>query len=589
MEKRKVIELPNEANRVAEEIGNMWQQWDDARAEWKAHTQEVREYVFSTDTSTTANNSLPWKNKTTIPKLCQIRDNLHANYMAALMPNDNWFDWEALGKDGVSKEKKESIKAYMQAKTRTSPFEETLSRLVLDYIDYGNAFADVVYTEETYVTADGEQRISYAGPRLVRISPNDIVFDPTARDFTNAPKVVRTYYTMGELEQRVANEPNQEYLQEALEMAKADRMHLRSAIDDDLADRRNLEIAGLGHSLDYYMSGLVEVLEFEGDVYTDEEYQPNRIVTVIDRRHVLRNIANPAWNGRTSKVHVGWRQRPGNLMAMGPLDNLVGMQYRIDHIENLRADAFDMIAFPVMKIKGDVEDFDYKPAAKIYCDEDGDVDFMHPDVTVLQADTQIAILEQKMEEMAGAPKQAMGFRTPGEKTAYEVQVLENGASRVFQSKINYFERNFLEPALNNMLEVSRRNMTSEVIKVVGNDGAEIFQSITMDDLRADGMLRPIGARHFTEKAQAVQNLSQFFNSAMGQDPSITVHFSGVRLAKAVEELLNLQGYDLVQENVRLEEQATSQQLAQRLSQDAQRRGMIDPQAEPIEEEVMPNE
>jgi hypothetical protein len=41
---------------------------------------------------------------------------------------------------------------------------------------------------------------------------------------------------------------------------------------------------------------------------------------------------------------------------MGPLDNLVGMQYRIDHLENLKADVFDLIAFPPLKIKGYVED-----------------------------------------------------------------------------------------------------------------------------------------------------------------------------------------------------------------------------------------
>ena len=35
-----------------------------------------------------------------------------------------------------------------------------------------------------------------------------------------------------------------------------------------------------------------------------------------------------------------------------------------------------------------------------------------------------------MEEMAGAPKEAMGFRSPGEKTAYEVQRMENAASQV---------------------------------------------------------------------------------------------------------------------------------------------------------------
>ena len=121
---------------------------------------------------------------------------------------------------------------------------------------------------------------------------------------------------------------------------------------------------------------------------------------------------------------------------MGPLDNLVGMQYRLDHLENLKADVFDLIAHHVLKIKGHVEDFDYGPGETIYVGDEGDVEFMRPDVTALNADMQIDRLEAKMEDMVGAPKQAMGIRTPGEKTKFEVQTLDNASSRIFQSKIN---------------------------------------------------------------------------------------------------------------------------------------------------------
>jgi len=50
---------------------------------------------------------------------------------------------------------------------------------------------------------------------------------------------------------------------------------------------------------------------------------------------------------------------------------------------------------------------------------------------------------QIMEEMAGAPKEAMGIRTPGEKTRYEVQSLENRSGRIFNHKVLNFSINFL--------------------------------------------------------------------------------------------------------------------------------------------------
>jgi hypothetical protein len=187
---------------------------------------------------------------------------------------------------------------------------------------------------------------------------------------------------------------------------------------------------------------------------------------------------------------------------------------------------------------------------------------MRPDTTALNADTQIALLENKMEEYAGAPRQAMGIRTPGEKTKFEVQTLDNASSRIFLNKVSYFERNFLEPLLNDMLELARRNMdVSDVVRIVDDEfGAALFETITPEDLNARGKIRPIGARHFASKANQFQNLLNLMNSAVGQDPAVNVHFSGLKIAQVVEELLEIQKFDLVAPNIRVAEQLETQRL-----------------------------
>ena len=114
--------------------------------EWK----ELRNYIFATDTSTTSNQSLPWKNSTTIPKLCQIRDNLHSNYISALFPNDSWMRWEAADQDSATKQKAETIQAYLDNKTRMGHFQTEMSKLLYDYIDYGNAIATVTYEANSH-------------------------------------------------------------------------------------------------------------------------------------------------------------------------------------------------------------------------------------------------------------------------------------------------------------------------------------------------------------------------------------------------------------------------------------------------------
>jgi len=103
---------------LARQLASLYNQWYIQRQSKEAEWRELRNYLFATDTSTTSNSSLPWKNKTTLPKLTQIRDNLHANYMDALFPNDNWLKWEGFSRDDVTMKKRKAIEAYMKNKCR---------------------------------------------------------------------------------------------------------------------------------------------------------------------------------------------------------------------------------------------------------------------------------------------------------------------------------------------------------------------------------------------------------------------------------------------------------------------------------------
>ncbi|RMF65123.1 MAG: hypothetical protein D6746_00850 [Bacteroidetes bacterium] len=251
-------------------------------------------------------------------------------------------------------------------------------------------------------------------------------------------------------------------------------------------------------------------------------------------------------------------------MAMGPLDNLVGMQYRIDHLENLRADVFDQIAHPVVYQRGWVEPWEWGPQEVIYGDAESDVKILAPDATALNADFQIQSLQNMMEEMAGAPRQAMGIRTPGEKTAFEVQVLENATGRIFQNKVAHFEAVFLEPLLNQMLEVARRNLNeTDIISIQDPDlGAENFKRITREDIQAKGKLRPKGSSRFARKNLIAQTLFNLTSTGLYQDPAVQVHISGKRIAEMLEDLLELDKFQLVKDNVRVMEQVETQSMVQ---------------------------
>ena len=570
MADNKVLDIENafkSAESMAEEISYKYSSWNNGRQQWKNEKVELRQYLFATDTSETSNSTLPWRNTVTIPKLTQIRDNLHANYDMALFPNDDWLQWEAYSADSVDKNKRDAITAYMENKLRESDFRITMSQCLLDYIDYGFACGTVDWIKENKEDpSTGEKIDTYTGPRAIRVSPLDIVFDITAASFKRTPKIRRIVKQIGQLKKEIdmdSDNPNTKWKMEALTKALEFRSSLSHYDAADIEKAAGYLVDGFTSITDYYRSGLVELLEFEGDIFDPKtgELHQDQIITIMDRMYVVREETQPSWIEATTYHGVPWRRRPDNLMGMGPLDNLVGMQYRIDHLENLKNDAMDLAVFPPLVIQGNVEAFVYGPGEEIDVGDDGNVTELGRNLNgVITAENNIQSLENKMEEMAGAPKQALGMRTPGEKTAFEVQSLENAASRIFQHKITQFEIEFLEPLLNLMLETARRNLDGkDTIRVLDNDLAVMdFISITREDLTAKGKLRPVGARHFAAKAKLVQELSTLFNTKMGD--MVAPHTSGKKLSALIENSLHMQRHAIFTPNIGIAEQKETQQM-----------------------------
>ena len=535
--------------------------------EWK----ELRDFIFATDTSSTTVGSLPWKNTVTVPKLTQIRDNLHSNYLQSLFPNDDWLRWEGYGQEDSLQEKREAVQAYMSNKTREGGFRPEVSKLLYDFIDNGNAFVTVDFESRHKEMPDGERIPDYIGPVARRISPLDIVFNPLASSFRNTFKIIRSIKTLGEIKKQSLVEPENQLLFDAIERRSEVMRKLGGYSIEDFDKAVGYSADGFGNLYEYYQSDYVELLTFYGDYYDKEkgELHQQKKIVIADRASVISVEDIPSWLGHAPIYHVGWRLRPDNLWAMGPLDNLVGMQYRLDHLENLKDDATDLLVHPPLKIIGEVEEFEWGPGAEIMIDEGGsDVQEMGKGAQgVAVADLAMDRIEQRMELYAGAPREAMGVRSPGEKTLGEVQILDNAASRIFQEKITSFEVQLLEPLLNAMHESAQRNMQgSDLIRVMDDDiGIQKFLTISKEDITAAGKLRPIGARHFAKKAQDLQNVLGVLNS--GAAPMIAPHTSSKNLAKFVEDVTGTQAYNLFSPNVAVFEQQETQRLMNQAGED----------------------
>lgn len=576
-----VADLQRSFGSVADSTGQgvayLWDHWNRLRQPWIEEKKETRNYIFATDTSTTSNATLPWKNKTTLPKLCQIRDNLHANYLSTLFPNRNWLIWEGDTEDDQAQAAQ--IEGFMRDLAEKSGLRDVASQLLLDYIDYGNCFATVEFYEEKIEREDGTVEIGFSGPVPVRISPLDIVFNPVARTFRESPKIIRSIKSKAELH-KLAALPGNSHWVEAVAKAEVMRESKGGYSVDDYHKALGFQVDGFNDLREYYGSDYVEILEFYGDYQcpTTKDLHRNAHIVVIDRSITVKIGKNESWSGYGNFQHAGWRKRPDNLYSMGPLDNLVGMQYRIDHLENLKADAMDLAVHPTLVIYGDVEEFNHGPYEEISIPGgDGKVEELGKNLNgVITAENQIAMLEAKMEEFAGSPKNTMGIRTPGEKTAFEVQTLEASAGRIFQEKITSFEVNMLEPLLNHMLSMSRQYFKGTQATRIHNSefDIEMFMDLTPKDVNGNGSLRPRGARHFGEQAILIQNVTQMLSGPIGQ--MVQPHLSTENLAKMYEKLFGIEEFGLIRKNQGLSEASDQAEFAGALEQGRMEREAVPP-------------
>lgn len=578
---------------LADEISTMWDTFKSARASWEAEVLEIRNYKYATSTNTTEVGDNNFANSTTIPKLSQIAMNLQANYKAHLFSNPKWAQFEAFDKEASAADARKLVEAYVRTKVKRKDYEGIFNKLLIDWIDTGMCFGQQHYITETYVDGLGHTKMLYQGCVLERISPADIVFDVTATTFQKAAKVIRKLYTLGDIRGEIDENPDSPFTHEILEEMRTTRMNVRNGGGMGTTrgidwKQETLTKAGLGSLINYMKGDTVEVLEFYGDFYSTEtgEYLKNHKIIVVDKRKVIFSEPIVTRNGSQHIYMSGWEDRADTLMAMSPLARLVGMQYKLDKLENQRADAFDEIIHPTIVESGDVEFHGTRgaPGGRYTTDEKGSVHLLRPDTTVLNADFQMQNSMTIMEEMAGSPRNASGHRTPGEKTKFEVQVIENGGNRIFREKTAKFEKEMVETVLNDMVQMSMDNMgETDLVSTEGTGEFKVeeFLAVSKEDLNISGKLRARGSKLFAEKANALQNLLGVLAS-----PAFALlnpHTSRKKLTTAIEELADLEGLQIFTPNIGVQEDAETQQL---VNQAQQSTGEIDAvnQQEPITED-----
>ena len=557
---------------LAAEISLYKHEWNSARSSACDMWAEIDSYIHATDTSMLEGGEF-FDHKTFIPIISEIHEDLLAIIFSTVFPHEDWLSWKGYDVKAIATEKRRKLISMIKQVHALNGFSSTFRKVIDDLVRYGNCFVKVNYVNETQTDKD-ETVSGFLGPKPVRISPYDIVFNPSFSEFNKAPKIITSLLATGEFKEFVDSLGAKSQIEpEDLRQLLSRRAGGSTDNSDRYKDQQYIP-AGFGTVKEYYTSGMIELLWFYGDIYDEvtQEVHKGRCVITVDGDTVIYDEFEPK-----NKIFKGsWKPRPDNLWSQGPLDNLIGINYMINHRENSKNDSIDKFANPDRAYVGDVEEIydEVTGQTKYIMPEGGSVNDITPDATVLTYDNQIQMHIEMARRAARIPQQLTGFKTSGEKTAFEVQNLNDGAFRGFINKAMQFEEDVIEPCVTAEIRVAKENF-STVINVLEEDEEGIISvlEVTEEDLSSNGKLIPFGARRFSRNLQQLAGLQNLTQGPMYQ--ILGKHFNTYDLARVWESLNGFENYQVIKKFAAIDE-AMEEQEATMLAQQEMEQTMSQP-------------
>ena len=505
---------------LAGDIASYWEEWNSSRTTAMALWSEIDNYLLATDTSMLEGGD-NFDHKTHLPILSELHEDLLAIVYSTMFPHEDWLGWKGFEINAITKQLRGKVQSYIKQCHALNGFNIQMRKVIDDLVRYGNCFAQAYYKNDTADTEEGYVS-GYSGPAVKRISPFDIVFNPTYTDFDKAPKIVRSLVSVGELVEFLESISDEDKVITPEETKSL--LQRRTGGFRDYAERykeKQYVPQGFGSLDEYYSSGYVELLWFYGDILDEVETEvyKKRCIVIVDKDTVVLDKQEI----KPSIFKGGWTARPDNLWSQGPLDKVVGINYMINHRENGKNDAIDKFIYPDRSYVGDVEEIydEVTGHTKYIMPEGGSVSDIRPDSTVLT-------------------------------------LIYPSVFKIQDNKVSQVEEDLLEPLVQAEMRIAKDNFSS-IIKVLEEDeeGILLTTSITEEDLSANGKLLPMGSRRFSRQLQQLQGLTQLTNTNIAQ--MVAPHINTYNLAKTVESLYGFDQYAFINKFASIDENLEMQE------------------------------
>lgn len=575
-----IIELDPMASQIA-------QRWDEFRTD--KHPMEERwQAVYEMLFSSRFERGMDYQSKAVFPKVTQMSDILRSSIKAAIIPNERFFEFQATDREDSTKMVRDNVYAYAKSKIDTRGFDPLLDDLIMDWCITGNMFA-TAYVHHEFQDGPSGPELVYSGPAWMRINPEDIVFDPSM-PVSKSWIITRKMAHIGEIARQIEERPDMVEAAQKFETLLDNRSRVQGLSDHDYRTAFRNSVDGLAKSAKSQRDNLdqVEVLEFRGDIWDHNERKlhKGRRIVVWDRQIVaFSSVLDTRGHGIH---HVAYRPRPDNSWGQGPFENMEGMQRFVNSLMNSAADNINFAATPVFEVSGDIElpeDEVIRPGDVIRSGGRSESTFnikqFDTNAAQVAANTAFQLISL-MEEMSSIPREAGGVRSPGEKTAFEVQQLGSAASRMFSEAAKRCEINVIEPLINDCIELARKyGDTLDTIRVLGEDKTVRFLQLDRQSLGRTGRLRVKGARHFAETQQKLASLAQ--GLPVMQALGVSNHVDDWKAAQMFSELLGIDDFGLLSKHAAIFANSERERMMQTAQAESLAVGATDidtPESEP---------
>lgn len=373
---------------------------------------------------------------------------------------------------------------------------------------FGTSPAKVVWKKDV-ARLKSKEVVRYMGPSLIPLDAYDLLVDPKATDegISSSGYLVHSII-LGEeeMKERVMNAAKYNYKFSGIDIMSETTSLSPSNLDDKFSRERELGISTRegGHRR-YWLF--------------DEYWTPSALVTVLNRRHIIRRVEN----GLLDYPFINLNRNPllGEFYGIGDIEAVEDLMDEINYIRNLRLDNLDMLINLMWLIERgadvDTRELIAKAGGAIFTNDiQGIKQIDFKDMTN-PSRLEEGLLKQEMQEASGMMDMLKGMTPSGmNETAAGMAMLIEGASYRIKLGLMLIEHYGIREIGDKYLRLNYLNMPEDYIVRQVGDG-KWLKLKSADEIFGSYDFIPSGSSEFLNKEALRQSVMQLYN-LLARDP-----------------------------------------------------------------------